>query len=257
MLRRDRLLAMRLAVVGKGGAGKSLIAGTLARLLGQAGDPVLAADLDVNPGLALSLGLPITDEGLPAEAIQPAPPDIPYGFDIRSGLSAEEAVARYSVEAPDRVRFLQIGNMSRLDHGLGRFVVAVRRILRAFRIPGWHVLGDLEAGTATAYEGYADFADRGLIVVEPTWSSGLTARRLLGILRQSGQLPLLVGNKIRSQGDEQVIRSMASSLGIPLAGLIPFDSTALEAERAGKALVDRAPQTPSVAAIRGLAANLA
>jgi CO dehydrogenase maturation factor len=248
---------MRLAVVGKGGAGKSLVAGTLARLLGRAGDPVLAADLDVNPGLAFSLGLPIKDAGLPSDAVEPASPDVPYGFDIRSGLSAEEAVARYSVEAPDRVRFLQIGNLSRLDHGLGRFVVAVRRILRAFRVPGWHVLGDLEAGTATAYEGYADFADRGLIVVEPTWSSGLTARRLLGILRQSGQTPLLVGNKVRGPEDEHAIHAMASSLAIPLAGTIPFDPQAAEADRAGVALIDHAPHAPSVDAIGRLAASLA
>jgi CO dehydrogenase maturation factor len=248
---------MRLAVVGKGGAGKSVITGTLARLMGRKGEPVLAADLDVNPGLALSLGLAVIDSGLPLDAVQPAPPDIPYGFDIRSGLSAEDAVARYSVEAPDRVRFLQIGNIGRVDHGLGRFVVAIRRILRAFRVPGWHVLGDLEAGTATAYEGYADFAERALIVVEPTWTSGLTARRLAGVVRQSGQSPLLVGNKVRGEADLRTIRTMAASLAIPLVGAIPFDPQVMDAEKAGVALVDHAAQAPATLAIRQLAETLA
>jgi CO dehydrogenase maturation factor len=45
--------SLRVAVVGKGGAGKSLIAGTLARR----GHHVLALDVDTLPGLALSLGL--------------------------------------------------------------------------------------------------------------------------------------------------------------------------------------------------------
>jgi CO dehydrogenase nickel-insertion accessory protein CooC1 len=47
---------LRLAVVGKGGAGKSVIAGTLARLLARRGERVLALDSDLLPGLALSLG---------------------------------------------------------------------------------------------------------------------------------------------------------------------------------------------------------
>lgn len=47
---------MRLAVVGKGGAGKSVITGTLARLLARRGCRVLALDSDMQPGLALTLG---------------------------------------------------------------------------------------------------------------------------------------------------------------------------------------------------------
>jgi CO dehydrogenase maturation factor len=48
---------MRIAVVGKGGAGKSVVAGTMARLLARRGDKVLALDSDPIPGLAISLGL--------------------------------------------------------------------------------------------------------------------------------------------------------------------------------------------------------
>lgn len=54
---------MRVAVVGKGGAGKSVIAGTMARVLGPRGHTVLALDSDLMPGLAESLGM-----GLGAEA---------------------------------------------------------------------------------------------------------------------------------------------------------------------------------------------
>src|SRR5947209_18036319 len=51
-----RRLGRRLAVVGKGGAGKTLLSGTLARLLARRGRRVLAADLDTNPGLTYTLG---------------------------------------------------------------------------------------------------------------------------------------------------------------------------------------------------------
>ncbi len=57
---------MRLALVGKGGSGKSVVAGTIARLLAREGRQVLALDLDTLPGLAFSIGLgPVPDAGLP------------------------------------------------------------------------------------------------------------------------------------------------------------------------------------------------
>lgn len=48
---------LRLAVAGKGGSGKTTIAGTLARVAGRMGRPVVAVDADTNPGLAGMLGV--------------------------------------------------------------------------------------------------------------------------------------------------------------------------------------------------------
>ena len=53
---------MKIATVGKGGSGKTTVAGTLARILARGGGKVLAIDGDPNPNLALTLG--ITREGL-------------------------------------------------------------------------------------------------------------------------------------------------------------------------------------------------
>ena len=67
---------MRLAIVGKGGAGKSAICGTLARTLARRGHRVLALDVDRLPGLALSLGLApgaVDDAGLPEELAERPP----------------------------------------------------------------------------------------------------------------------------------------------------------------------------------------
>lgn len=49
---------MKLVVAGKGGSGKTSIAGTMARLLARDGYRVLAIDADSNPNLALTVGIP-------------------------------------------------------------------------------------------------------------------------------------------------------------------------------------------------------
>ena len=48
---------MKLAVVGKGGAGKTSISGTMARVLARRGHRVVAIDGDPNPNLAFTLGV--------------------------------------------------------------------------------------------------------------------------------------------------------------------------------------------------------
>ena len=48
---------MKLAVAGKGGAGKTTIAGTLARVMAERGQRVVAIDDDSNPNLALTVGV--------------------------------------------------------------------------------------------------------------------------------------------------------------------------------------------------------
>ena len=48
---------MKIAVVGKGGSGKTSVSGVLSRKLAQAGHDVIGLDCDTNPNLGLSLGV--------------------------------------------------------------------------------------------------------------------------------------------------------------------------------------------------------
>jgi CO dehydrogenase nickel-insertion accessory protein CooC1 len=50
-------VAVKLAIAGKGGSGKTTVAGTMARLAAGRGVDVLAIDADLNPNLALVLGM--------------------------------------------------------------------------------------------------------------------------------------------------------------------------------------------------------
>ncbi len=48
---------MKLAVVGKGGSGKTTVSAVIARTLASSGERVVALDCDSNPNLGISLGL--------------------------------------------------------------------------------------------------------------------------------------------------------------------------------------------------------
>jgi CO dehydrogenase maturation factor len=50
---------MKIAVAGKGGSGKTTVAGILARSLAQRGHEVWAIDADSNPNLGVTIGAPI------------------------------------------------------------------------------------------------------------------------------------------------------------------------------------------------------
>lgn len=103
---------MRLAIAGKGGSGKTTIAGTLARLLAQAGRPVVAVDADTNPNLATTLGI---DAGraqqivsLPRTLLKRTPQ--PDGSMVSTFLRDPlEVLEEYGAEGPDGVRLVVMG----------------------------------------------------------------------------------------------------------------------------------------------------
>ena len=237
-------LGLRLAVVGKGGAGKTAFAGTLCRLLARGGRKVLAADLDTNPGLAFSLGLPDPRAagGLPPEAVEEHP-GAAYGWRLASGIRPADAVDRFAVEAPDGVRFLGLGKIEAPGkEAARRSVTGVLEVLRGFGEPDWDVIGDMEAGPTTPFERYHSFADRAVVVVGPAWRSAMTARRLL---RMIDDIPtVLLADRFRDQPDHP---------GMTPAFRVPADPDVTEAERLGLAPLDHCPDSPFVAAVAEIA----
>ena len=103
---------MKIAVAGKGGAGKTTVSGTLARALARSGHPVLALDADSNPMLGVSLGVgPEETERL--EAVRHA---IDEG-EIEHQTSAEQIIDTCGTDAPDGVRLVVVSRIDRVDPG--------------------------------------------------------------------------------------------------------------------------------------------
>ncbi len=243
---------MRVAFVGKGGAGKSAIAGTFARLLARRGEPVLAIDSDPMPGLAFSLGVESTDAGIPDDAVvERAAGEQGPRFRLRPGLSAAEAVERYAGVGPDGVRFLQFGKMRSRPADLMRSQMAFFQIRE--QLPGthWNVVGDLPGGTRQPFFGWGDFAQTIIVVVEPTAKSMLSGRRLARLSAGGGdeQRIVAVASKVTAADDAERVQRGA---GLEVIAAVPWDEQLAEAERRGRPPVDEAPDSPAVIAVAGL-----
>ena len=242
---------MRIAFVGKGGVGKSAIAGTFCRALARRGDPVLAIDSDPLPGLAFSLGLEISDAPLPDEAIEERPEGERPRWRLATGLTAADAIERYAAVAPDGVRFLQFGKHRGETRALFKSQVAFRQIIRELPEDRWNVVGDLPGGTRQAFTGWGDYARTVLIVVEPTAKSLLTARRLsrLSLDEEHPRRIVAVANKVREEGDIELI---ARRTGLEVVGAVPWDEALAEAEQQMAAPIDLAPDSAAVQAVESL-----
>ena len=246
---------LRIVVVGKGGAGKSVIAGTMARILARRGRKVLALDTDTMPGLAISLGV---------EA--PEPPPLVHAVDkvehgcwkLKSGIGPVRAVQRFSTEAPDGVRVLEVGDHPAIDArsvtpSVQAFYQVIHGLPEARGLIDWTMIGDHPAGPRQTVHDWAPYADTLLVVAEPTWKSALTARRLLDVAGQRDAKTVTVASKVRRPGDVERLEQM---LGQRVSATVPADEAVAACDREGVALIDHAPDSPAVRAIEDLVDDL-
>ena len=230
---------IRVAFVGKGGAGKSTIAGTFARLLARRGQPVLALDSDPMPGLPYALGVAVDDCPIPDDVVVPGGEGRPRWV-LRPDLDAAAVIDRYAAVCPDGVRYLQFGNLWGHVVRLQQAQHAWSQVVEELDRDEWHLVGDLPGGTRQAMFGWAKYADTACLVVEPTVKSLHTAKRLLTLSRARwGPSSLvLVVNKARDGSDATRI---SERLELPAAAVVPHDPDAVRADRRGAAPLDAAP----------------
>ena len=104
---------MRLAVVGKGGSGKTTTSAVVARTLGRHGLPVVALDCDSNPNLGISLGLG-DDETARLVAMREA---LDEGEETAHAPSWDELIDRFGSDAPDGVRLAVVSRIENPEPG--------------------------------------------------------------------------------------------------------------------------------------------
>ncbi|MDP9398939.1 MAG: AAA family ATPase [Actinomycetota bacterium] len=103
---------MKIAVVGKGGSGKTTTSAVLARTLARHGRPTLALDCDTNPNLGISLGL-----GEDATEQLVSVRDALDAGEEQHASSPEDLVERFGVQAPDGVRLAVVSAIQNPEPG--------------------------------------------------------------------------------------------------------------------------------------------
>jgi CO dehydrogenase maturation factor len=116
---------------------------------------------------------------------------------------------------------------------------------------------DTEASPEHLSRGTARYADAMYAVVEPYYKSLETGRRMAVLAKDLGlERVALVANKIRDEQELAAVREFAGQHSLEIAGVVPYDENMPQAERAGVAPLDFAPNARAIAAIGELADRL-
>lgn len=246
---------MRVAVAGKGGAGKTTLAATMARLLARDGRRVVAIDADSNPNLGPALGVPAAAEPgfLPADIVSRRL----HGPALAASL--DTILDTHAAAGPDGTRLARMGMPTHAEEGcMCAAHATVSALLTAL---GDHddrvAIVDLEASPEHLSRGTARHVDLLLVVAEPYYRA-LEAARRIAVL--AAELPIprvaVVANKVRAATDAAAVADFCARHGLVLAGEVPWSDAALDADAAGVPLLDRAPEDAAVGAMRSLAGRL-
>jgi len=217
---------MKVAITGKGGVGKSSLAALAARVIREAGDPIVVIDADPDMNMATLLGVPAERAVTPIIALKELIAE-------RTGTKVGEPAPFFTMnpkvdDIPEKywidvqgIKLLAMGTIQRGGGGcacpenaflkslLGNLMIARRE---------WVIL-DMEAGIEHLGRGTALGVDSMVVVVEPSRTSLETAFRIRKLAEDLRiRRVQVVGNKVRSPDEERFIRDHAE--GLPVLGMI-------------------------------------
>jgi len=252
---------MKIAVAGKGGVGKTTVAGTLARLLGRDGLKILAVDADPSYTLWSALGIPTDvakkivpltrNETLIAERLKIRGAEAYSGF-FKLNPRVDDLAAKFAVKAPDNVSLLVAGTVDVGGSGCMCPSAALLKALMRHLVLGTDeaFVMDMDAGIENLGRGTTQGIDALLVVTEPSRRSLEVLGKIRSLARDIdvGRV-FAVGNKVTSSEDSMMIQEWVEREGLSLLGDIPLDGMIKEADRRGIAPLDFDPSSPGMQAI--------
>lgn len=240
---------MKLAITGKGGVGKTTLAGILARSFAGEGKKVLAVDADPDANLASALGIS-KEESVKIVPLADMCDLIEERTGARPGTSGGIFKLNPKVDdIPDNfcyrykgVSLILLGKSK--AGGSGCYCpenVFLRRLIRHLVLQRDEVvILDMEAGIEHLTRGTADGVDAFIVVVEPGQRSLQTAFHIKGLADDLGiKTVFAVGNKIRDEREKEFLRKGLE--GLDIIGFINYDPEVIEADQKGLSPYDASP----------------
>ena len=237
---------MKIAISGKGGVGKTTLAGVMARIVAAEGKKVLAIDADPDSNLASAIGLdkealaklsPIASMTSLVEQRTGAKKGT-FGAMLKLNPKVDDLPDEWGV-VYQGVKLLLLGCIP--QGGGGCFCpenVLLKNLVRHLLIQQEEALIiDMEAGLEHLGRGSTGQVDALIIVVEPGQRAINTAKQIkkLGEDLHIKRI-MIVGNKVASDQDRKIIEENLSDF--PVLGHMSLNPMVLQADREGKSPYD-------------------
>ncbi len=233
---------MKLAIGGKGGAGKTTLAAALARRAADLGRAVVAVDADPDGNLASALG--VSEARIPRPIAQmrelilqrTGAQDQGAGLMFKLNPRVDDLPDRFSVDAGG-VRLLVLGTVESGGKGClcpeGALLKTLMQHL-LLRIDD-DVILDMEAGLEHMGRASASGVDAMITVVEPGMRSVQTATRIRKLAADIGiKRAFVVANKLSRQQERDLLQRALGKQTI--IGMLPFDEELARADLEGRPL---------------------
>ncbi len=239
---------MKIAISGKGGVGKTLLASLLAKMFAESGYSVIAIDADPDANLAATLGFPHPEQITPISEMSDlieertgAKPGQPAPY-FKLNPKVDDIPEKYALKQ-NGIRLMRMGRIKKGGTGCYCPENALLKALLSHLLVARNevVILDMEAGIEHLGRATAGVVNKLIVVVEPGRRSIETA---LSIEKLAGEIDLqnvaVVGNKVRNQSDREFI--ISSLPGFEFLGFIPYDQAIVDADLANLPILDSSQQ---------------
>jgi CO dehydrogenase maturation factor len=253
-----------IALAGKGGVGKTTIAGMVIKYLMETQDgAILAIDADPSSNLNMVLGLDLdwTVGDIRENLLEQVKQSLTAGGaamgTINGGMTKRDYLdhqVRTSISEGSRFDLIAMGRSEgpgcycAVNHNLREVVDSLSKSYR-------YVVIDNEAGMEHLSRRTTRDVQFLLVVSDPTQRGIVAAERIAGFRRELDihiEQTYLILNGLRTEEIPQPLHDRIDEMDIPLLGVVPHDDEMAEFEFAGRPLIELGHQSPIYQAVAAM-----